>query len=318
MKNRVNPELLAGLDMFQDLDLRPEYLQAIREGAAQMRPPANVDDSLSLTDEIIVGPDSNPLPIRIYREKSIDETLPVLLWIHGGGYILGSIDDNDDLCMSFVKEAQCVVVSVDYRLAPEHPYPAPIEDCYAALKWIADHAEALNIDPNRIGVAGASAGGGLTAALTLLARDRQYPSICFQMPLYPMIDHQNNTPSANEIKEGFVWNQKTNEAGWKMYLGELYDTEKIPAYAAPARAEDYRNLPYTYTCVGQLDPFRDETLTYVTKLAQAGVDVEFHLYPGAYHGFEAINPTADVSVRAMNEYIQAVKKGFDRVVKVEA
>lgn len=318
MKNRVNPELLAGLDMFQDLVLQPEYLQAIREGAAQMRPPANVDDSLSLTDEIIVGPDSNPLPIRIYREKSIDETLPVLLWIHGGGYILGSIDDNDDLCMRFVKEAQCVVVSVDYRLAPEHPYPAPIEDCYAALKWIADHAEALNIDPNRIGVAGASAGGGLTAALTLLARDRQYPSICFQMPLYPMIDDQNNTPSTNEIIEGFVWNQKTNEAGWKMYLGELYDTEKIPAYAAPARAEDYRHLPYTYTCVGQLDPFRDETLTYVTKLAQAGVDVEFHLYPGAYHGFEAINPTADVSVRAMNEYTQAVKKGFDRVVKVEA
>ena len=318
MKNRVNPELLAGLDMFQDLDLRPEYLQAMREGAAQMRPPATVDDSMSLTDEIIVGPDSNPLPIRIYRENAIQETLPVLLWIHGGGYILGSIDDNDDLCMRFAKEAKCVVVSVDYRLAPEHPYPAPVEDCYAALKWIADHADALNIDHNRIGVAGASAGGGLTAALTLLARDRQYPSVCFQMPLYPMIDDKNNSPSTNEIKEGFVWNQKTNEAGWKMYLGELYDTENIPAYAAPARAEDYRHLPYTYTCVGQLDPFRDETLTYVTKLAQAGVDVEFHLYPGAYHGFEAINPTADISVRAMNEYVQAVKKGFKRVAKVEA
>jgi len=276
MKNRVNPELLAGLDMFQDLDLRPEYLQAMREGAAQMRPPATVDDSMSLTDEIIVGPDSNPLPIRIYREKAIHETLPVLLWIHGGGYILGSIDDNDDLCMRFAKEAQCVVVSVDYRLAPEHPYPAPVEDCYAALKWIANHADALNIDHNRIGVAGASAGGGLTAALTLLARDRQYPSVCFQMPLYPMIDDKNNSPSTNEIKEGFIWNKKTNEAGWKMYLGKLYGTENIPAYAAPARAEDYRHLPYTYTCVGQLDPFRDETLTYVTKLAQAGVDVEFH------------------------------------------
>lgn len=318
MKNRVNPELLAGLEMFQDLDLRPEYLQAIREGSAQMRPPTVIDDSLSITDEIIAGTDANPLPLRIYRPKSTTEALPALLWIHGGGYILGSIDDNDDLCMRFVKDANCVVVSVDYRLAPEHPYPAPIEDCYSALKWIADNAEAINIDPHRIGVAGASAGGGLTAALTLLARDRQYPSICFQMPLYPMIDDQNQTPSTNEIKEGFVWNQKTNEAGWKMYLGEIYGTENIPAYAAPARAEDYRNLPYTYTCVGQLDPFRDETLTYVTKLAQAGVDVEFHLYPGAYHGFEAINPNADVSVRAVNEYIQAVKKGFERVVKVEA
>ena len=122
-----------------------------------------------------------------------------------------------------------MVVSVDYRLAPEHPYPAPIEDCYAALTWIADNAETLNIDSNRIGVAGVSAGGGLTAALTLLARDRQYPSICFQMPLYPMIDDRNNTPSANEIKQGFVWNQKSNEAGWKMYLGKLHGTDHIPA-----------------------------------------------------------------------------------------
>jgi acetyl esterase/lipase len=318
MKNRVNPELLPGLEMFPELDLQPEFLQAIREGAAQMNQPAMVDESLSLNDEIIPGPDANPLRLRIYRPKSQNEALPALLWIHGGGYILGSADDNDDLCMRFVQEANCVVVSVDYRLAPEHPYPAPIEDCYSALKWIADHAEELNIDPNSIGVAGASAGGGLTAALTLLARDRQYPSLCFQMPLYPMIDDRNNTPSTNEIKEGFVWNQQTNEAGWKMYLGELYGTDHIPAYAAPARAEDYSNLPYTYTCVGQLDPFRDETIAYVTKLAQAGVDVEFHLYPGAYHGFEGINPGAAISVRATNEYIQAVKNGFERVAKVKA
>ncbi len=140
----------------------------------------------------------------------------------------------------------------DYHLAPEHPYPAPIEDCYSALKWIADNAKSLNIDSNRIGVAGVSAGGGLTAALSLLARDRKYPSICLQMPLYPMIDDRNDTPSANEIKEGFVWNQKANEAGWKMYLGEMYGTDQIPAYAAPSRAEDYRDLPYTYTFVGRL------------------------------------------------------------------
>ncbi|MEW9052298.1 MAG: alpha/beta hydrolase [Neobacillus sp.] len=317
MKNRVNPEILPALEMFPELDLRPEYLPAIREGMAQMRQPLNVDESISITDEVIVGPDANPLSLRIYRPKLNNETLPVLLWIHGGGYVVGSVEDNDDLCMKFVKEACCVVVSVDYRLAPENPYPAPVEDCYSALKWIADHAASLNIDSNRIGVAGASAGGGLTAAVTLLARDRQYPSLCFQMPLYPMIDDRNNTPSANEIKEGLVWNQKTNEAGWRMYLGALYGTDDIPSYAAPARAEDFSNLPYTYTCVGQLDPFRSETLTYVSKLAEAGVDVEFHLYPGAYHGFEAINPTADVSVRALTEYIQAVKNGFKRVSKIK-
>ncbi|WP_160723704.1 alpha/beta hydrolase [Bacillus sp. USDA818B3_A] len=318
MKKRVNPELLPALEMFQDLDLRPEYLPAIREGMAQMRVPANVDESISLTDEVIAGPDANPLPLRIYRPKLNNETLPVLLWIHGGGYIIGTAQDDDDLCANFVKEAGCAVVSVDYRLAPEHPYPAPIEDCYAALKWIADHAESLNIDLNRIGVAGASAGGGLTAALTLLARDRQYPSISFQMPLYPMIDDRNNTPSSNEIKEGLVWNQKTNDAGWRMYLGDLFGTDDIPSYAAPARAEDYSNLPYTYTCVGQLDPFRSETLTYVSKLAEAGVDVEFHLYPGAYHGFESISPDAALSIRAKNEYIQAVKNCFERVAMVKA
>ncbi|MCY8235396.1 alpha/beta hydrolase [Priestia endophytica] len=318
MENRVDPALLPSLKMIQDFDLRPENLQAIREDMAQLIPPAIVDESISLTDEKIVGPDDNSLQLRIYRPKFVNESLPALLWIHGGGYILGSYDGSDDLCMKFVKEANCVVVSVNYRLAPEHPYPAPLEDCYAALKWIADNAESLNIDSNRIGVAGASAGGGLTAALTLLARDRNYPSICFQMPLYPMIDDRNNTPSSNEIKEGLVWNQKRNEAGWKMYLGELYKTDNIPAYAAPARAEDYRNLPYTYTCVGQLDPFRSETLTYVSKLAEAGVDVEFHLYPGAYHGFEEITPDADISIRARNEYIKAVKNGFERVTKVES
>ena len=318
MKNRVHPKLLPALEMIPDFELRPENLPAMREQAALILPDIIGDESLSITEEIIEGPDANPLRLKIYRPKSNDQSLPALLWIHGGGYILGSADENDVPCMKFAKEVGCVVVSVDYRLAPEHPYPAPIEDCYAALKWIADNAELLNIDSNRIGVAGVSAGGGLTAALALLARDRQHPSICFQIPLYPMIDDRNNTPSTNEIKEGFVWNQKANESGWKMYLGEIYGTDNIPAYAAPARAEDYSNLPYTYTFVGQLDPFRSETLTYVTKLAQAGVDVEFHLYPGAYHWFEGLNPNADVSIYAVNEIIQAVKTGFERVAKVEA
>ena len=310
MKNRVNPALLPGLETFQDLDLRPEILPAIREQVAQILPDPVVDDSLSLTDKVIEGPDANPLGLRIYRPKSNDESLPALLWIHGGGYILGTVNENDVLCMKFAKEVGCMVVSVDYRLAPEHPYPAAIEDCYAALKWIADNAESLNIDSNRIGVAGPSGGGGLTAALTLLARDRKYPSICFQMPLYPMIDDRNNTPSANEIKEGFIWNQQSNEAAWKMYLGKLHGTDQIPAYVAAARAEDYRNLPRTYTCVGQLDPFRSETLAYVTKLAEAGVDVEFHLYPGAYHGFEMMHPDADIAIHAWNDYIRAAKTGL--------
>ena len=311
MKNRVNPELLPMLELFPDLNISPETLPAMR--SMQMAPPFVFDESVLVVEKMINGPDNNQIRLRIYRPKANEAILPVLLWIHGGGYIMGSIDGNDELCQKFVLSANCVVVSVDYRLAPENPYPVPLEDCYAALKWIADNAGTLHVDSNRIGVAGASAGGGLTAAVTLLARDLKYPSLCFQMPLYPMIDDRNNSPSANEIKEGFVWNQKTNEAGWKMYLGELYGTDKVPGYAAAARAEDYSGLPYTYTCVGQLDPFRDETLTYVTKLAQAGVDVEFHMYPGCYHGYEVFTPDAEISKLTINEYVNAVKTGFERV-----
>ncbi|MGV2622922.1 UNVERIFIED_CONTAM: alpha/beta hydrolase fold domain-containing protein [Halobacillus marinus] len=313
MNKRINPELREHLDQFPGFDdyMNEAYLPAIRANSAGRKEPYT-DPAVSMTDETITGPDGDALKWKIYRPKDSDETLPVLLWMHGGGFILGAYDESDGLCSDIVKAAGCVVVSVDYRLAPEHPYPAALEDCYTALTWIADHHEAMNIDRDRIGVAGVSAGGGLTAALALLARDRQYPSICFQMPLYPMIDDRNDTPSAHEISEGMVWNHKTNAFGWRMYLGALHDTDDVPAYAAPARAEDYSGLPYTYTCIGQLDPFRSETLTYVTKLAEAGVDVEFHLYPGAYHGFEQVAPEAAISKRAREEYIQAVKQAFAR------
>lgn len=313
MKSRVHPEFLAGLEAFADFDFKVEDLPAMRAGMAQMTQSLTSTETVDILDKMITGIDENDIRIRIYKPVHQETELPVLLWIHGGGYIIGSIEDNDSLCVQVVKMANCVVVSVDYRLAPEHSYPAPLEDCYSVLKWIADNSTKLNIVVDRIGVAGASAGGGLTAGLTLLARDRAYPSICFQMPLYPMINDGNNTPSANEITEGMIWNQKTNDFGWKCYLGDLYGSDSVPIYAAPARAEDYSNLPYTYTCVGQLDPFRDETLSYVAKLAQAGVDVEFHLYPGAYHGFEALNPQSELAQQVVREYVNAIKVGLNCV-----
>lgn len=315
MINRVHPEFLPGLESFTDFEFKVEDLPVMRAGMAQVAQSVTSTETVDILDKVITGIDDNELRIRIYKPVQQDTELPGLLWIHGGGYIIGSIEDNDQLCVQVVETSNCVVVSVDYRLAPEHPYPAPLEDCYSALAWMADHALELQIDANRIGVAGGSAGGGLTAGLTLLARDRAYSSICFQMPLYPMINDGNNTPSANEIKEGMIWNQKTNEFGWKCYLGDLHGQDGVPIYAAPARAEDYSNLPYTYTCVGQLDPFRDETIAYVTKLAQAGVDVEFHLYPGAYHGFELLNPQSEKAQQVVKEYVNAIKFGFDRVKK---
>lgn len=318
MNKRIDPELRESLALFPPLNL--DNIVETRKALAEMKTAVQIpiDESISVYDQMIPGPDDNPaLRVRIYEPKKRTETLPGFLWIHGGGYVLGSPDGDDLLCQRFVLEANCVVVSVDYRLAPEHPYPAPVEDCYAALQWFAKHARELGVDRTRIGIGGASAGGGLTAGLSLLARDRKGPEICFQMPLYPMIDDRNNSPSSLEITGHMVWNHDLNEKGWSMYLNGANGTDDVPPYAAAARATDYSGLPFTYTCVGQLDPFRDETLDYVTRLCRAGVDVEFHLYPGCYHGFEGISPNAAVSQRATAEYVGAVKYVLNRSSLVE-
>jgi acetyl esterase/lipase len=305
--NRVAPELKEILTVFPPLRL-PEGLEAARQAPAI---PIEKLENVNITTRSIPGGDGQAMKVKIYEPAPRNGTkLPALLFIHGGGYVLGDADASDGDCQEFAQQAQCVVVSVDYRLAPEHPYPAPLEDCYAALVWMTNAADELNIDVSRVAVAGQSAGGGLTAALCLLARDRKGPAISFQMPLYPMIDDRNITPSSFEITdERAIWNRGNNLAGWRMYLGEHANGEISP-YAAPARAKNLSNLPPTYTCVGQLDPFRDETIEYVAKLAQAGVPVEFHLYPGAYHGFELLNPTTEIGKKAKNQYVQALKKAL--------
>ncbi|MFL6562562.1 MAG: alpha/beta hydrolase [Bacillus sp. (in: firmicutes)] len=318
MNNRIDPELRETLELFPPLDL--DNVKEIRQFMAEANEAIEipVDENVSIYDRNIPGSESNlEVRVRIYEPKDKHERLPGLLWIHGGGYVIGTPEDNDVLCQQFVTDANCVVVSVDYRLAPEDPYPAGLEDCYASLKWFSENAGELGVDPSRIGVAGASAGGGLTAALALLARDRKGPELCFQMPLYPMIDDRNNTPSSLEITGNMIWNHDLNEKGWTMYLNGANRTANVSEYAAPARAADLAGLPYTYTCVGQLDPFRDETLQYVTRLSQAGVDVEFHLYPGCYHGFEGLTPNAAISQRAVAEYVGAVKQVLHRKLPVK-
>ncbi|MCY9663454.1 alpha/beta hydrolase [Paenibacillus alginolyticus] len=307
-KNRVLPEIresLTSLPLFR----LPDDLAIVRQSPL---PQALKSEIVRIIDRKITGAGNQEMLIKIFEPVQRDETnLPVLLWIHGGGYVLGHPNGEQSLCESFVKAADCIVISPDYRLAPEHPFPAAIEDCYAALKWIISAAEEWNIDLSRIAIGGGSAGGGLTAALALMARDKGGPPICFQMPLYPMIDDRNVTPSSHEITDPAVWNRANNLAAWKMYLGEHADGDISP-YAAPIRAKDLTGLPPTYTCVGQLDPFRDETIEYVARLAQAGVDVEFHLYPGCYHAFEHVVPEAEVSQRTRNGYANALARAFQR------
>lgn len=306
----VLPEFKQGVERLPIFRL-PDDLAAVR----QIAPPAAASErsgSVAVTERVILGKDSNEMLVKIYRSDRTETEAgkrAALLWIHGGGYVMGHPDADDVLCEAFVQAADCVVVSPDYRLAPEHPFPAAIEDCYSALTWLAGAADEWNIDRSRIAIGGASAGGGLAAALALLARDRGGPAICFQMPLYPMIDDRNATPSSHEIVHPAVWNRANNLEAWKLYLGEHADGDVSP-YAAPSRAESLAGLPPAYTCVGQLDPFRDETIEYVRRLAQAGVDVEFQLYPGCYHGFEHADPRLEISQRARNGYIAALARAL--------
>lgn len=305
--NRVLPELRDVLGRLPAFRL-PEDLEKARNNP---RPPFRKSERVAISEEVIKGAAGQDMMVRVYEPTDGRASgRPAFLWIHGGGYVMGHPDYDDNLCQTFAEEAGCVVFSPDYRLAPEHPFPAGLEDCYSALVWLHESAGRYGIDAARVAIGGASAGGGLTAALALLARDRGGPSICFQMPLYPMIDDRNVSPSSHEIHHPAVWDREKNIAAWAMYLG---DTEDVSPYAAPIRAENLAGLPPTYTCVGQLDPFRDETIEYVARLAQAGVDVEFHLYPGAYHGFEHVVPGAEISVRAKNEYVQALVKALRRV-----
>jgi acetyl esterase/lipase len=268
------------------------------------------DPDVLITNRTVPGAPGDPeVKVRIYEPREKKEALPGILYIHGGGYIVGDPEMTDGSCARLAKEVGCVVVSVDYRLAPETAYPGPLEDCYAALKWMADNAVELGVDTERLAVTGGSAGGGLTAGLALLARDRGYPKLAFQAPLYPMIDDRNITPSSYEFTDRRLWNREKNEFGWKAYLGDLYGSDDVPIYAAPARAQDLSGLPPTYTFVGELDLFRDETTDYVTRLSQAGVTVEYHIYPGCTHGFD-MNPMISVGRRAEADYVRAMTEAL--------
>jgi acetyl esterase/lipase len=312
MDDRIHPELRSMFSVLPETVYTRENLAAKRKEmqdfTAAMAASMPVNHEVLISDRRIPGAAGDEeVRVKIYEPRVKNGLLPGVLYIHGGGYILGSADMMDAALQQLVAEIQCVIVSVDYRLAPEHPYPAPVEDCYAALTWFSENADKLGSDSSRIAVVGPSAGGGLTAAVSLLARDRNGPAILFQMPLYPMLDDRCLTKSSNEITDERVWSKAKNRLGWEMYLGEK-GTES--PYAAPARAEDLSGLPPTYTCVGDLDPFRDETIHYVSRLTQAGVPTEFHLYPGCFHGFEEYFPSAEISQSVIKEYQAALKRAL--------
>lgn len=322
-KASMDPELRAGfVQIMPFFSNQPSDLVEARKfiegmlAAVQVGQPKN--DRMMVEDRGVPGPTGAPdVPVRIYTPAARTGTLPGLLYIHGGGFTVGNLDTEDLSCRHIVEEVGCVVVSVDYRLAPEHPFPAAPEDCYAALRWMAAHVEELGIDPARIGVRGGSAGGGLCAAVALMARDRKEVKLIFQMPLYGCLDDRHITPSSREMAaDDMIWGRPASLKGWEAYLGENHQGDVSP-YAAPARAVDLSGLPPAYLCIGELDLMRDENIEYALRLMQAGVPTELHVYPGAFHGFEGLVPNAAVSVRAVDEYTAALKRGLSRNLKDE-
>ncbi|MFF6888797.1 alpha/beta hydrolase [Streptomyces sp. NPDC012421] len=255
----------------------------------------------------VPGPAGAPaVRLRVYRPRDEPAALPAVLWIHGGGFCLGSVDSVHAGAAQAALHARAVVVAVSYRLAPEHPYPAPLDDCWAALEWTAGHADELGADPARLAVAGASSGGALAAGLTLLARDRGGPALHFQHLSTPVLDDRLATASMNAFTDTPVWNRRLAAESWELYLGG--PGPAVP-YAAPARAEDLSGLPPAYLSTAGLDPLRDEGLAYGLRLAAAGVPVEVHNFPGAYHAFVGGVP-AEEQRRIGTEHLVALRAGL--------
>lgn len=249
--------------------------------------------------------DGATLDLTWYRPTA-SEPGSAVLYLHGGGMIFGleHLGRVYDLAVrDYVASSGVPMLVVDYRVAPEHPHPTPVEDCYAALGWLADNASSLGVDPARIAVMGDSAGGGLAAGVALLARDRGGPAIAAQLLIYPMLDDRAQTPD-RDLLPFLTWTYDDNVTGWAALLGDSVGTDTVSAYAAPARAADLSELPATYIDIGDLDIFRDEDIIYARRLSDAGVPTELHLHPGCPHAFEVLARDADVSQRAIGDRIR--------------
>jgi acetyl esterase/lipase len=262
-------------------------------------------DDVTITDFHTVSYDGGEILLRWYAKDGVSPG-SASLYLHGGGMILGSISLFDATLARYTSASGVPMLAVDYRLAPEFPYPAAVEDSYAGLEWLSAHAGELGVDPARIAVMGDSGGGGLAASVALVARDRGGPAITRQILIFPMLDDRNTTPDP-ELVPFALWTYDDNSTGWGALLGPSAGGPDTPAYAAPARLTDASGLPAAYIEVGQLDIFRDENIAYAQLLSQHGVDVEFHLHPGVPHEFETIAPEADVARRAVADRIRVLK-----------
>lgn len=272
------------------------------------RGPIPVLPDVTVEDVDVPASGASPaVSLRLYRPKSLVAPAPALLWAHGGGFIISSPEQDETNNLAFVRELGLTVAAYRYRLAPEHPAPAAVEDAYAALRWLHQHAERLNVDPNRIAIGGASAGGGLTATLAQVAHDRKEVRPAFQLLVYPMLDDRTATRTDLDLRNVRVWSQGSNAYAWSVYLGHAPGAPSASEYAAAARRKDLTGLPPAWIGVGTLDLFHDEDLAYAKRLDDAGVRCELHVVTGAFHGFDAVFSKSNVAKAFWQEQARALR-----------
>lgn len=284
VKSRVDQAYLPIVEPAASAPVTLDDINGVRRMMHAAFPGMDMPTGVTREDYSVEASDGRPLPLFLCRPAGPTGPRALIYWIHGGGYYAGHFEQDTDRMVEWCLALGCTVASVEYRLAPEHPYPAALEDCYAGLSWLVEKGRELGVDSARVIVAGASAGGGLAAALSLLCRERGGPGLAGQLLLYPMLDDRCSTESSQW--ETYVWTRERNQLGWRSYLGSLAASQDVPPLAAPARSTDLAGLPQTLMLVGSIDILLDEDLTFARRLIDAGVSTDLHVFAGAPHGFD--------------------------------
>ncbi len=308
VQRRLDPELAAINVLIPRFDLAD--LDGSRRYEAELAAQGRATiPGVTRADETVPGRDGNAIPIRLYRPESAPGALPVLLYIHGGGFMLGGLHTEEERCELYAKEVGCVVVGVDYRLAPEHPFPAAYTDCLDVVIWLADNSARLGLDRHRIAVGGNSAGGALAASIALACRDARYPTLVHQLLINPVLDARGSTPSATAFTDTPVWTRADNELMWATYLGS---SAELPDFrASPSLVDSVAGVAPTSLWIAEHDPLRDEAYEFAARLLAAGVPLGLQQYPGTFHGFDSYRMTK-IGKRALDDQVWALRTAFTR------
>lgn len=311
MSYAVDPEYRPMMGFLPELDVSDaEKARAVILSMKTEDPMSSVPAGVVVDRRTAPATDGSDIDLVVFRpEDRLGQTLPCIVYFHGGGFVFGDAATDVRVPSALAANLGSVVVSVNYRLAPEHPFPTPFDDAFDALTWIAGDND-LGIDPTRIVLAGISAGAGLAAAVALEARDVGGPAVIFQALDSPVLDDRLLTTSATEYTDSPLWNRQNGIDSWRHYLGDDADRSATSEYAAPARAGDLSGLPPAYIAVTSFDPLRDEGIDYAQRLTQAGVPTELHLYPGTFHGSSGVFPQASISQRIDADYTAAIRRAL--------